>query len=293
MARKNIKSATDQRRFTLVYNDFLESKLLNYYEKMIFISLKKFADNETLKAFPSLKTLHEMTGISRGQLQISIDKMKEKGVISVEHRATKEKGHQSNIYTLYDYREVWIVGSSEEVAAVIDEIEEKKLVNMLEAKGYTVTKEKELVSDTDQSTDANPQISQLINSDNTISDGKSQDTYNVFTRDMLNDIYDYDILKNDRLDQIGLFDSLIELILEVLNTTKKTERVNQEDKPIEIVKSRFLKLNYMHLIYVVEEISRQTTSIKNIKAYQITSLFNSYTTMELHYTNKVQHDMNQ
>ena len=37
MAQKKIKSATDQRKFTLVYNDFLESELLNYYEKMIFI----------------------------------------------------------------------------------------------------------------------------------------------------------------------------------------------------------------------------------------------------------------
>ena len=58
MARKKIKSATDQRKFTLVYNDFLESDVLNYYEKMVFIALKKFANNDTMRAFPSLKTIH-------------------------------------------------------------------------------------------------------------------------------------------------------------------------------------------------------------------------------------------
>ena len=61
MARKRIKSATDQRKFTLVYNDFLESDILNYYEKMVFIALKKFADNDTMRAFPSLKTIHSIT----------------------------------------------------------------------------------------------------------------------------------------------------------------------------------------------------------------------------------------
>ena len=144
MARRKIKSATDQRKFTLVYNDFLESDLLNYYEKMVFITLKKFADNETMRAFPSLKTIHSITGISLSQVRRSIEHMEELGVLSVEHRTDKDRGHQSNLYTLYDYAEIWNVGSSEnDVAAVADEISEAKLVAELKARGYTVIKEKE------------------------------------------------------------------------------------------------------------------------------------------------------
>ena len=135
MARKRIKSATDQRRFTLVYNDFLESDILNYYEKMVFIALKKFADNDTMRAFPSLKTIHGITGISLSQVRRSIEHMEQLGVISVEHRTDKEKGHQSNIYTLYDYAEIWKVDSSnDDVAAVVDEISEAKLVAELKAR---------------------------------------------------------------------------------------------------------------------------------------------------------------
>ena len=146
MARKKIKSATDQRKFTLVYNDFLESDLLNHYEKSVFIALKKYADNDTMRAFPSLNKLHKITGISLSQVRRSIDHMKELGVISVEHRTDEDKGHQSNLYTLYDYSEIWSVGSSENVAAVVEEVSEMKLVAELRSRGYTVTKEKELVS---------------------------------------------------------------------------------------------------------------------------------------------------
>ena len=125
MARKKIKSATDQRKFTLIYNDFIESNLLNYYEKMIFIVLKKYADNNTMKAFPSLNKLHKVTGISLSQVKRSINHMKELGVINVEHRNNEIKGHQSNIYTLYDYAEIWSVDTD---SVVVTEKEEKKTI---------------------------------------------------------------------------------------------------------------------------------------------------------------------
>lgn len=260
MARNKLQSATDQRKFVMIYHDFIESNLLNDREKMLFITLKKYADDNG-KCFPSLNTLARITGNTKKRVIALLKQLEEKEVLLIEKRKSDKKGNESNIYTLLDYKEIW-------------------------------TEKKRLEEETDQSTSLTPQNNQFVNSDNTISNGKSQDTYSLFTRDMLNEIYDYEIMKNDHPEQIGLFDSLIELILEVLNTTKKTERINQEDKPIEIVKSRFLKLNYYHLIYVAEEVSKQS-NIKNKRAYQLTSLFNSYTTIELHYTNKVQQDMNQ
>ncbi len=261
MARKKLQSATDQRKFTMVYNDFLESDLLNAKEKLLFIILKKFANAEG-KCFPSHKKLSKLCGMSKPTIISLLKQLEEKEILRIENRTSEEKGKESNLYTLYDFADMWI-------------------------------KRESLKEATDQSnTSQSSQTSHFDNSDNTISELKSQDTYSLFNRNMLEEIYDYDILKQDCPEQIGLFDSLLELILEVLNSTKKTERINQEDKPIDIVKSRFLKLNYMHLIYVVDEISKQTKEIKNIKAYQLTSLFNAYTTMDLHYTNRVQHDMN-
>ena len=64
MARKKIKSATDQRKFIMIYHDFLESDLLTSHEKMVFIALKKFADSNN-QCFPSLKKLIDVTRISK------------------------------------------------------------------------------------------------------------------------------------------------------------------------------------------------------------------------------------
>lgn len=143
MIQKIIKNATDQRKFTIVYNDFLESGLLNHYEKSIFIALKKYADNDTMKAFPSLNKLHKITGISLSQVRRSIDHMKELGVISVEHRTDEDKGLQSNLYTLHDYAEIWNAGTGnneKQTIAITEEISEMKLVEELRSRGYTVTR---------------------------------------------------------------------------------------------------------------------------------------------------------
>ena len=147
MARPKIKSATDQRPFIMVYQDFLESDLLdNHYQKLVYVYLKKFADSKN-QCFPSVKTLSKLTKISVNKVKLTLAELEQKGVISKENRTRPDGGKSSNLYTLYDFKELWNAGSSEEVAAVVDEYEDKKLISLLEAKGYTVIKEKELESE--------------------------------------------------------------------------------------------------------------------------------------------------
>lgn len=45
MAKKKLQEATDQRKFVMVYNDFIDSNLLTDREKMLFITLKKYAND--------------------------------------------------------------------------------------------------------------------------------------------------------------------------------------------------------------------------------------------------------
>ena len=293
MARKRIKSATDQRRFTLVYNDFLESDILNYYEKMVFIALKKFADNDTMRAFPSLKTIHGITGISLSQVRRSIEHMEQLGVISVEHRTDKEKGHQSNIYTLYDYAEIWKVDSSnDDVAAVVDEISEAKLVAELKARGYTVTKEKE--PDTlqaDQSdNESSTQLNQFDIVNTTISAKESQEVER-YSLVEIRAFYDYDIMVNDNPFSKNDIDSVMDILHTNLNTTKKTIRIGGEDKPAMVVISKLMKLTYSEIMYAIDKFKEQTDRIKNPTAYMLTLLYNSKEQMNLDISNQVQHDM--
>lgn len=294
MARRKIKSATDQRKFTIVYNDFLESELLDKHEKLIYIAIKRFADNDTLKAFPSLKTLHKITGISIRWIKKSIEHMEQLGVISVEHREDDEKGHQSNLYTLYDYAEIWSVGSSEnDVAAVADEISEAKLVAELRARGYTVIKEKE--PDTTEPT--KDQLNQALMNNSSLNlynyitdDAKSQELER-YTIDQIRQIFDYDILVNDKPLWQKDIDSVFSILHTALNTTKETIRVGGEDKPTMIVIGKLMKLNYSEIMYCIEKYSEQTERIKNPTAYMLTLLYNAKEQMNLDISNQVQHDM--
>lgn len=293
MARKKIKSATDQRKFTLVYNDFLESDILNYYEKMVFIVLKKYADNETMRAFPSLNTIHKVTGISVSQVRRSIEHMEELGVIAVEHRNNKEKGHQSNIYTLFDYAEMWKIDSSiDDVAAVADKLSEAKMIAELRSKGYTVIKEKEPDSlSTDQSSnEPSTQLNQfdIVNTTPNSSVSQEKERYSLEEIKML---YDYEIMITDHKFQIREIDSVMDILHTTLNTTKETIRIGGEDKPAMVVISKLMKLDYSEIMYAIDKFQEQTDRIKNPTAYMLTLLYNAKEQMNLDITNQVQHDM--
>ena len=293
MARRKIKSATDQRKFTIVYNDFLESELLDKHEKLIYIAIKRFADNDTLKAFPSLKTLHKITGISIRWIKKSIEHMEQLGVISVEHREDDEKGHQSNLYTLYDYAEIWKVGSSEDdVAAVADEISEAKLVAELKARGYTVIKEKEpdKTEPTKVTVEPSTKLNQFDIVNTTINSEKSQELER-YTIDQIRQIFDYDILVNDKPLWQRDIDSVFSILHTALNTTKETIRVGGEDKPTMVVIGKLMKLDYSEIMYCIEKYSEQTERIKNPTAYMLTLLYNAKEQMNLDISNQVQHDM--
>lgn len=86
-------------------------------------------------------------------------------------------------------------------------------------------------------------------------------------------------------------DELVAIMLDVVCSTKDTVRVNGEDIPHEIVKSRFLKINSAHTEYILDAIKKNTSEVRNIRAYLITALYNAPTTIDGYYTALVNHDM--
>ena len=89
----------------------------------------------------------------------------------------------------------------------------------------------------------------------------------------------------------GLYEELYEVICEIVCVKRKTVKVNGEDYPYELVKSKFLKLNSSHLEYVIGCMKETTTRITNIRAYMVTALYNAPNTMNHYYQQLVQHDM--
>lgn len=86
-------------------------------------------------------------------------------------------------------------------------------------------------------------------------------------------------------------DELVEIMLDVICSANKTVRVNGENMPQEVVKSRFLKLNSSHIDYVLTALKKNTSEVHNIRAYLITALYNAPTTIDSYYSAWVNHDM--
>lgn len=104
---------------------------------------------------------------------------------------------------------------------------------------------------------------------------------------------DYGGLLRDYPYDADLIDGYVELMAEVCCTQRETIRVNQEDIPAELARSRFLKLDREHILYVMEAMRRNTAQVGNIRAYTLSALYNAPVTMGQYYASQVSHDMAQ
>ncbi len=98
-------------------------------------------------------------------------------------------------------------------------------------------------------------------------------------------------MEYDQYNSKEMYKEIYETICDVVCVKRKTIRINGEDYPYELVKSRFLKLNSSHMEYVMERMKDTVTKITNIRAYLITTLYNAPSTMSHYYQQEVQHDM--
>lgn len=101
---------------------------------------------------------------------------------------------------------------------------------------------------------------------------------------------DYDILCQDSKFDKDRFQEMIDIMLDAVCSTAPTIRINGEDMPQQVVKSRFLKLNSSHIEYVFEVMNKNPSDIRNIKAYLLTALYNASLTIDNYYSALVNHD---
>ena len=282
----DLKLVTPQRRWTMVYNDFLESNVLTATEKIIFITIKKFADNEKLTAFPSTNTIAKYTGLSKRGIIKCLKSMADKGVIKIEKRNSSERGHESNLYTLYDYPEMWVTNDENDVTDVVKKAEEDEMIRRLQAAGYTVTKEKE------PSSDCNQNQTHVIDNTNYLHDIGTNIESQEYSLDFIKDNYDYEWLleENGQLNKADI-DAVISVIYEALNTTKPTIRIAKENKPAQIVKDKLLKPSSEGLVFALSKYGKQTDRIGQPLSYMLTILYTAEEQMQLDIKNEVIHDM--
>ena len=110
-------------------------------------------------------------------------------------------------------------------------------------------------------------------------------------REIVMENIDYDILLADMPYDHDRLEEVLELIVETVCSTKKYIRVAGADYPAEVVRSRLLKLTAEHIKFVFDCLKENTTKVRNIKQYLLTTLYNAPTTIGNYYSALVQHDM--
>lgn len=105
------------------------------------------------------------------------------------------------------------------------------------------------------------------------------------------DALEMEILKERYPNDKETLDALMEMILDVICSKRKTIRIAGDDKPVNVVKAQFMKLDMGHVEYVLDGLKNSTSKVRNIKQYMLAALYNAPLTMNNYYQSWVNHDM--
>lgn len=110
-------------------------------------------------------------------------------------------------------------------------------------------------------------------------------------RELLERNLEYDLLLKNNPDDSEMIEEIMELMLDTICSKRQYIRIAGDDKPRDVVKSRFLKLNYEHMGYVLYSLRENVSKVRNIKQYLLASLYNAPMTISNYYDALVRHDM--
>lgn len=102
----------------------------------------------------------------------------------------------------------------------------------------------------------------------------------------------YAAFEQNKFYRVELVDELVELMIEIfMMPDDSVVRIGGTKKSVAVIKSRFQKINQLHIEYVLDSMQKNQTNIGNIKAYLLTTLYNSTITMDSYYQAKVNYDL--
>ena len=103
-------------------------------------------------------------------------------------------------------------------------------------------------------------------------------------RDVIKTNIEYDILIQQYAAE--KIDSFVNIIVDALYSFDDMISVNSMQVSKEVVKRNLLKLDYMHIVYVIDCLDENSTKIRNYKSYILTMLYNAPDTMDHYYQSK-------
>ena len=123
----------------------------------------------------------------------------------------------------------------------------------------------------------------------------SDESEKMKNRELLEEYFSYsleiDLLLRLCPDDEDTIYQIVDLLVDTCATNRKLLHIAGDDKPAEVVRSRFMKLNADHIRFVLKCLAENSSPIRNMKQYLLASLYNAPTTMQLSYQNQTNHDL--
>ena len=114
------------------------------------------------------------------------------------------------------------------------------------------------------------------------------DERKTYDRIIKNNI-DYDIIVKEY--EPAWLNEIVSVMVDVVCSQEPVIRINKEEYPKEVVKSTFLKVNSTHIEYIYQSLKENTTNVRNIRAFLITTIYRSFETSDNWFSAKVNYDM--
>ena len=111
-------------------------------------------------------------------------------------------------------------------------------------------------------------------------------SYESYFRDAL----EFDLLLQQYPYDRETLQEILDLLIDTVCTKREYIRIASDDRPRDVVKSRFMKLNSGHIQYVLECLKKNTTDVHNIKQYLLAALYNASATISSYYPARVNYD---
>jgi hypothetical protein len=118
-------------------------------------------------------------------------------------------------------------------------------------------------------------------------DMDERNDYECYFRESLS----IDVLLRENLGEAETILGILDLMVDICCSKRSVIRIAGDDKPLAVVKSRFMKLNAEHIRYVLKCLSENTTKVRNIRQYLLTALYNAPATIRPFYQAWVNNDM--
>ena len=123
----------------------------------------------------------------------------------------------------------------------------------------------------------------------------SDESEKMKNRELLEEYFSHslemDLLLRIYPDDEDTLYQIVNLLVDTCATNRKLLHIAGDDKPAEVVRSRFMKLNADHIRFVLKCLAENSSPIRNMKQYLLASLYNAPTTMQLSYQNQTNHDL--